>query len=169
MEEEKAQSLLNKMMKTSSANFRSLNASLHMVLVNDYQLYDYLPGTRELRPYNSGYWYKINNTKYDNFLNYLGNIYYALDPLKPENKENECIIMIGYKVDNILSIDLNKMIGYLSEITRIISEDNLYDIDMEEFDHETRTLINECYEFTTRLTEIYQYWEGICPIKNEYF
>lgn len=169
MEEEKTQSLLTNLMESSSANFRNLNSSLHMVLFLNTQLFDYLPITREIRPYNSGHWYKILDGKYDNFLNYLENIYYAIDPLKPENKEEEYTIMIGYKVENILSIDLDKMIGYLSEITRVISEDNLYNINMKDFDQETRILITECYEFSKRLSEIYQYWDCICPIKVDDF
>lgn len=107
---------LKNVISRSSASFRSLNSELHMVIYFDRCVFDYIPDTREFRPYNTGYWAKIEETK-DNecILDFIKSVY---DQLKQKDLSNDYIIY-GFIMDSIIAMDLNKVIRYLKTMERV--------------------------------------------------
>lgn len=142
----------------SSASFRSLNSEFHMVIFFDRCVFDYIPSTRELRPYNSGYWTKLTDD-YECVLDYLNTLF---NEIKKEDLENNYIIH-GFVMDSIIAIDLNKVIQYLKtmkQVDKIVKglEDppTWYNLSCN---HDA--ILKQCLRLQNILCIEYGYWERV--------
>lgn len=154
MEERELKSTISR----SSASFRNLNSEFHMVLFFDRCVFDYIPDTHELRPYNSGYWTKLTSG-YECIFDFLSSIF---EDIKKEDLENNYIIY-GFIMDSIIAIDLNKVIQYLKTmeqvdkiIKRLSDPPAWYNISCNH-----NILLKECLCLQTRLSIEYGYWEHV--------
>lgn len=149
---------LKSTLSRSSASFRSLNSEFHMVIFFDRCVFDYIPDTRELRPYNSGYWTKLGDD-YEYVADFLSSIF---KEIKNEDHENNYIIY-GFVMDSIIAIDLVKIIQYLrtmEQVDKIVK--GLKDPPLwYNLSRNHDIILNQCLRLQNMLTIEYGYWEHV--------
>lgn len=155
------QKLLTEVIKRSETTFRSLNSKLHMVLFFDGKLFDFIPATREIRPYNTCNWICVNGEeRYDALMDYLNDIYEEIEE-KDRVNPGEYDVIIGFKVGSILAIDMDNMIDHLLSISTmcIIHDTDEYENReeiLDEINKETKILVYQAHEFMNILSNAYE-------------
>lgn len=156
---------LMQIMSRSSSNFRNLNQDLHVILYTGNILCDYIVASRELRPYNTGSWYKIVSSDESEFLEWINDIYTSILTEERETSYYENYDMyIGFKVGHILAIDLSKALAFFNEFksNEIITTDNLVSLNME-----IELLIIQCTSFINKISKLYRYWDNVIAKYNK--
>lgn len=157
-DDQKQASNIIRTISRSCSNFRLLNQELHMVLFFGSCIYDFIPQSREIRPYNSCHWYKIEeDSGYDKALDYLSSIYAEFEDRNNSGEGcDDLTIALGIKVDSIIAIDLEKTIKFLKNFSREINTDS------DEFEtvmDETNVLIEECDKLMSHMKTTYEFWD----------
>lgn len=157
----KEQQLMEKkLISNTKLTFESLNMDLHFVFCVENRMFDWLPGTRHVRPYNSSGW----NTMPENpnlltvaeVMEYFESIYQSLLTADDGNPENEGDIKIGTKYGKILAVDIDKTMKHLSTIVSIFEKSNQYTSEeIEDFQYETDVLIEQAENLKNYLLHIY--------------
>ena len=105
------------------SRLKNNNLDLHMVLYSCNHCFEFNPYTKEIRPFNSIFWYNLdkgtNENRYQSILEYL--------KIKYEEAK-EYSNPIGLIVENTLAVDMNDLIDS-------ISNNN---------DEESKNILNEC-------------------------
>lgn len=150
-----------KLITDTKLTFESLNMDLHFVFCIENFMFDWLPGTRHVRPYNSSSWETIpdDNSKLltvAEVLDYFESIYQSLLVAEDDDPENEGDIKIGTKYGRILAVDIDKTIKHLSTIVGIFKKSNQYTSEeIENFQYETDVLIEQSENLKNYLLNIY--------------
>lgn len=133
------------------SRLRNNNIDLHMLLYSCNHCFEYNPYTKEVRPFNSIFWYNIdkNKTKYHYIMEYLlekhNNAKYFLEG------------NIGIILENTLAVDLDKL------IQDIIPKDK--DLNKSYKDK----LVEEGTNLTEEIKELYSNWKDVMTfVLNNY-
>ena len=122
------------------SRLKNNNLDLHMVLYSCNHCFEFNPYTKEIRPFNSIFWYNLdkgtNENKYQSILEYL--------KIKYEEAK-EYSNPIGLIVENTLAVDMNDLIDS-------ISNNN---------DEESKNILNECDNMIKSIEEMYSNWSDI--------
>lgn len=153
---------LREMYNVSISNFKNLNQLIHVVLFCEDRVFDYIPDTYEIRPYNTVTWTKIRDDHYDDLFNLIGEIYKSLtDSFDTIDEINEIGIdfAIGIRSKQILAIDLNKMMSLYKDFPISQEISGVYNI--TELSVESKMIASQCKMLIRNLTELYSFWEFI--------
>ena len=122
------------------SRLKNNNLDLHMVLYSCNHCFEFNPYTKEIRPFNSIFWYNLdkgtNENRYQSILEYL--------KIKYEEAK-EYSNPIGLIVENTLAVDMNDLIDS-------ISNNN---------DEESKNILNECDNMIKSIEEMYSNWSDI--------
>ena len=122
------------------SRLKNNNLDLHMVLYSCNHCFEFNPYTKEIRPFNSIFWYNLdkgtNENRYQSILEYL--------KIKYEEAK-EYSNPIGLIVENTLAVDMNDLINS-------ISNNN---------DEESKNILNECDNMIKSIEEMYSNWSDI--------
>lgn len=135
-------------MESYKSRLRNNNIDLHMVLYSCNHCFEYNPNTKEIRPFNSLFWYNLdkglNENKYSNILEYLKKKHEEIRNSYPYY--NEINYPIGIVLENTLAVDMNKL------VEDIIPKENIKN---------SKDIIDECNTMIIFLKEMYQNWKDI--------
>ncbi len=134
-------------MESYKSRLRNNNIDLHMVLYSCNHCFEYNPNTKEIRPFNSIFWYNMdegpNENKYSDILEYLRKKHEEARNTYPYNKTSN---PIGIVLENTLAVDMNKL------VQDIIPKENIKN---------SEDIINECNIMISSLEEMYRNWKDI--------
>lgn len=137
----------------SSAMFRSLNADVHTVLFFDDYIFDYIVDTREVRPYNTGYWFQFKKDgKYKHILEYISDIS-EISYIDGDGHSGEFVY--GFVSGNIVAININNLIKMLEGFVGYCSRSDCKNTNCDT----TKITLAECVELKKLLEKKYDYWD----------
>ena len=123
------------------SRLKNNNLDLHMVLYSCNHCFEFNPYTKEIRPFNSIFWYNLdkgtNENRYQSILEYL--------KIKYEEAK-EYSNPIGLIVENTLAVDMNDLMGSISNNSN---------------DEESKNILNECDNMIKSIEEMYSNWSDI--------
>jgi len=154
--------------KNCSSTFQSLNSTIHMVLFADGKLYDFLPVKRQIRPYNVSTWIQISNSRYDKLFEYLESIYDNIIDQHNTGEDIDFDICIGYKMDSILAIDMEKVINFLlCMLDNFQGPEILFnEQELQKISEESLTLAEQAKNLMNTLSGIYDTFEQALQCVN---
>jgi hypothetical protein len=138
-------------LKSYESRLRNNNLDLHMILYSCNHCFEFNPYSKEIRPFNSIFWYNLdegeNENKYYSILKYLEIKHDIAKDTYPYNFLSDSI---GIIMDNTLAVDLNKLIEDIipndSSIPEILRKSNI---------------ISECNSLIQNMEEMYSNWRDI--------
>ena len=124
------------------SRLKNNNLDLHMVLYSCNHCFEFNPYTKEIRPFNSIFWYNLdkgtNENKYQSILEYL--------KIKYEEAKEYPTNPIGLIIENTLAVDMNDLMGSISNNSN---------------DEESKNILNECDNMIKLIEEMYSNWSDI--------
>ena len=149
-----------KLITDTKLTLESLNMDLHFVFCIENCMFDWLPGTRYVRPYNSSHWHEMPDSPklltVAEVMEYFESIYQSMLTAEDGNPENEGDIKIGTKYGKVLAVDIDKTMKHLSTIVSIFEKSNQYTSEeIEDFQYETDVLIEQAENLKNYLMYVY--------------
>ena len=146
-------------LKSYESRLRNNNLDLHMILYSCDHCFEFNPYTKEIRPFNSIFWYDFNNeengNKYHSILKYLEIKHNHAKDKYPYNFTEDSI---GIILDNTLAVNMNRL------IEDIIPNDTSF----KEEKHKTN-IIYECNMLIQKMEEMYSNWRDVMTfVLNNY-
>lgn len=124
------------------SRLKNNNLDLHMVLYSRNHCFEFNPYTKEIRPFNSIFWYNLdkgtNENKYQSILEYL--------KIKYEEAKEYPANSIGLIVENTLAVDMNNLMDSISNNSN---------------DEESKNILSECDNMIKLIEEMYSNWSDI--------
>lgn len=124
------------------SRLKNNNLDLHMVLYSRNHCFEFNPYTKEIRPFNSIFWYNLdkgtNENKYQSILEYL--------KIKYEEAKEYPANPIGLIVENTLAVDMNNLMDSISNNSN---------------DEESKNILSECDNMIKLIEEMYSNWSDI--------
>lgn len=146
----KAAKCLETYIRAYESRLKNNNLELHMVLYSCEHCFEFNPYTKEIRPFNSIFWYSLDHgnveNKYSTILNYLKLKHDAAIDKYPYNFTPESI---GIIMENTLAVDLEKLV-----------EDIIPNDDSISQKSKSRMTL-ECIDLMKSIEKLYSNWRDI--------
>lgn len=146
----KAAKCLETYIRAYESRLKNNNLELHMILYSCEHCFEFNPYTKEIRPFNSIFWYNLDHgdteNKYNTVLKYLKDKHDDATDIYPYNFTPESI---GIIMENTLAVDLEKLIDDIIPNDRSI-------------DKVTKSKISlECKDLIQSIEKLYSNWKDI--------
>lgn len=156
------QKTLEETMRQAQSQFQYYNLKFHMVLYSNGKLFEYNPIDCEVKPFNCFVWYPIHQESYDALLQYLMDIFDAIDSKAlSESMIQEEYEYLGTFDGNTLIIDLKNIKSLFEncfDLEKIAKENGFTDDESNTLYEEARYIVEECDELAESLEKLYDEW-----------
>ena len=145
-------------LKSYESRMKNNNLDLHMILYSCNHCFEFNPYTKEIRPFNSIFWYNLDKDNENKFYSILKYLEIKHDHAKNKYPYNFTEESIGVIIDNTLAVNLNKLVEEVLPIDTFFKEEN----------HRNHT-ISECNDMIQEIEKMYSNWNDVMTfVLNNY-
>lgn len=145
-------------LKSYESRMKNNNLDLHMILYSCNHCFEFNPYTKEIRPFNSIFWYNLDKDNENKFYSILKYLEIKHDHAKIKYPYNFTEESIGVIIDNTLAVNLNKLVKEVLPIDTFFKEEN----------KRNRTIL-ECNDMIQEIEKMYSNWKDVMTfVLNNY-
>lgn len=145
-------------LKSYESRMKNNNLDLHMILYSCNHCFEFNPYTKEIRPFNSIFWYNLDKDNENKFYSILKYLEIKHDHAKIKYPYNFTEESIGVIIDNTLAVNLNKLVKEVLPIDTFFKEEN----------ERNRTIL-ECNDMIQEIEKMYSNWKDVMTfVLNNY-
>jgi len=145
-------------LKSYESRMKNNNLDLHMILYSCNHCFEFNPYTKEIRPFNSIFWYNLDKDNENKFYSILKYLEIKHDHAKIKYPYNFTEESIGVIIDNTLAVNLNKLVEEVLPIDTFFKEEN-----------ERNHTILECNDMIQEIEKMYSNWKDVMTfVLNNY-
>lgn len=145
-------------LKSYESRMKNNNLDLHMILYSCNHCFEFNPYTKEIRPFNSIFWYNLDKDNENKFYSILKYLEIKHDNAKIKYPYNFTEESIGVIIDNTLAVNLNKLVEEVLPIDTFFKEEN----------QRNRTIL-ECNDMIQEIEKMYSNWKDVMTfVLNNY-
>ena len=142
MEPQEKTNYLKKLIKSCQSRISNNNTDLHVIIYSCNRVFEYQPYSETIQPFNSIIWYKIDDTKFYNILEYIRDKYDLIKSTQFSNSDISGLSDIG---------------GCIINNTLLIKTDLFKDA----LSKNKENLVNEYDEFIDYINSKYTEWDDM--------